>query len=92
MSILDEFEFEEEKGKKLFKLLILSVIVIMFAIYFAKLIFGDKSISTLLNLKNQNEVLEKRVKKLEKENYENQKKYFELKELRNWNWELSSFL
>jgi cell division protein FtsB len=80
MSIIDEFDFIEKKDIN-YKLIILVVFVILFAVYVGNLLFGNKSVSRLVELQNQREILEKEVKKIENDNSKKQKKYFELKQL-----------
>ncbi len=80
MSIIDEFDFIDKKDIN-YKLVALVLFVILFALYVGNLLFGNKSVSQLLDLQHQKEILQKEVKKLEKDNSKKQKEYFELKEL-----------
>ena len=45
------------------------------------LLFGSRSYTRLLDLKNEYKILQKNVKELKKKNEKLQKEYFELKEL-----------
>jgi cell division protein FtsB len=76
-------DFDDIFEKKRFDNRIFFIIaaVIVIAAYIFNLMFGNKSISQLIDLQNSIEVLEKRVENLKKENAKLQKEYFELKEL-----------
>jgi hypothetical protein len=80
MSILDEFNFVEKKDIN-YKLIILIVFIILFAVYVGNILFGNKSVSRLVELQNQREILETEVRRIENDNSKKQKKYFELKQL-----------
>ena len=60
---------------------IVIVVAVFLLIYLINLIFGENSISALIKAKNQKEALEKEYNRLQKENQELQKDYFELIQL-----------
>jgi len=77
---LKDFDFLE-KEKVNFKLLFLIFAVLSMAIYIGYLIYGDRGLNRLIEIKNQKELLQKQVKHLQNENVKLQKEYFELKEI-----------
>ena len=80
MSIIDDFDFGNKKDFN-YGIFIIVIGAILLAVYFGNICFGNKSISRLLDLKAQREILQKEVKKLEQDNSKKQKQYFELKQL-----------
>ena len=77
---MKDFDFLE-KEKVNFKLLFLIFAVLSMAIYIGYLIYGDRGLNRLIEIKNQKELLQKQVKHLQNENVKLQKEYFELKEI-----------
>jgi len=77
---LRDFDFLE-KEKLNFKLLFLIFAILSMAIYIGYLIYGDRGLNRLIEIKNQKELLQKQVKHLQNENVKLQKEYFELKEI-----------
>ena len=75
-----DFDFLE-KEKLNFKLLFLIFAILSMAIYIGYLIYGDRGLNRLIEIKNQKELLQKQVKHLQNENVKLQKEYFELKEI-----------
>ena len=71
---LDKKEFD-------FKLLFVIFAILTMAIYVGFLIYGNRGINRLVELKSQKEILAKRVQKLRKENVKFQKEYFGLKDI-----------
>jgi cell division protein FtsB len=79
---LKEFNFDF-LDKKEFDLKLLFVIfaILAMSIYIGFLIYGNRGINRLIELKSQKEILTKRNKELRKENVKLQKEYFGLKEI-----------
>ncbi len=63
------------------RLVIVVFVAIILSFYLVNLMFGQRSFSRMLDLNNNLEVLNKKVKDLKYENQHLQKEYFELKEL-----------
>jgi cell division protein FtsB len=76
-------DFDDFKPKRKIDLKIVLVVLIsfLFGIYVFNLLFGEKSLSRMIDLQKEYTVLDKKVKNLKKENSILQKEYFELKEL-----------
>ncbi len=71
---LDKNEFD-------FKLLFVIFAIFAMAIYVGFLIYGNRGINRLIELKSQKEILVKRDEALRKENVKLQKEYFGLKDI-----------
>jgi cell division protein FtsB len=71
---LDKNEFD-------FKLFFVIFAIFAMAIYIGFLIYGNRGINRLVELKSQKEILAKRTEKLRKENVKLQKEYFGLKDI-----------
>jgi cell division protein FtsB len=71
---LDKNEFD-------FKLLFVIFAIFAMAIYIGFLIYGNRGINRLIELKSQKEILAKRDEALRKENVKLQKEYFGLKDI-----------
>jgi len=84
---LRDFDFLE-KEKLNFKLLFLIFAILSMAIYIGYLIYGDRGLNRLIEIKNQKELLQKQVKHLQNENVKLQKEYFELKEIEDNEWKI----
>jgi len=79
---LKEFEFDFLDKKEFdFKLLLVIFAIFGMAIYIGFLIYGNRGINRLVELKSQKEILAKRTQKLRKENVKLQKEYFGLKDI-----------
>jgi cell division protein FtsB len=76
-------DFDDIRPKRKIDLKIVLVILLsfLFGIYVFNLLFGEKSLSRMLDLQKEYKILDKKVKDLKKENSILQKEYFELKEL-----------
>ena len=70
-----------KKPKINLKILLVVIVAIILGFYIIDLMFGKRSFSRMIDLNNDLEVLEKKVKALKQENARLQKEYFELKEL-----------
>lgn len=70
-----------KKPKIDLKLILIIITAFILAYYIVDLMFGKRSLSRMIDLNNNLEVLNKRVKELKKKNARLQKEYFELKEL-----------
>lgn len=83
--ILEQYEEQNikktYKRKFFFKLFVLFIGVILFAIYVGDTLFGTSSLDVLLNLQADKDLLQKRVLYLKRQNASLQKEYFELKQL-----------
>lgn len=83
--ILEEYDEKEIKKsysfKSFFRLLAITICVVLFGIYIGNMMFGKRSLDVMLNLQDQREQLKKDVEILKKRNAELQKTYFELKDL-----------
>ena len=83
--ITDEIiEHSSQKGDKGFSFLqvvFLILLVLMAAIYMGETLFGENSLEVLNSLKKQQQILDKKIKRISHENAVLQKKYFELKSL-----------
>jgi len=85
---LKEFDFDFLDKKEIdFKLLFVIFAIFAMAIYIGFLIYGNRGINRLIELKSQKEILAKRTEKLRKENVKLQKEYFGLKEIEDGKWE-----
>ena len=84
------FDFLDKRGVDL-KLLFVIFAILTMAIYIGFLIYGNRGINRLIELKSQKEILEKRTQKLQKENVKLQKEYFGLKDIEGGEWELLYF-
>jgi cell division protein FtsB len=73
-------DLKQEKKVDL-KVVLVVIIAFLFAFYVYDLLFGSRSYTRLLDLKNEYKILQKNVKELKKKNEKLQKEYFELKEL-----------
>jgi len=79
---LKEFDFDFLNKREIdFKLLFVIFAIFAMAIYIGFLIYGNRGINRLIELKSQKEILAKRTEKLRKENVKLQKEYFGLKEI-----------
>jgi cell division protein FtsB len=76
-------DFDEIKPKKRFNFKIIVVIIFsfLFVFYVFSLMFGEKSLSRMIDLEREYYILKKKVESLKKENALLQKRYFELKEI-----------
>jgi len=70
-----------KKPKIDLKVVLFFVIAVILAFYIVDLMFGKRSFSRMIDLNNDLEVLDKKVKSLKQKNAKLQKEYFELKEL-----------
>jgi cell division protein FtsB len=70
-----------EKKEFNFKLLFLIFAVLFFSIYTGFLIYGEKGLNTLIELQREEKILKEETKKLQIENMQLQKEYFELKDV-----------
>ena len=70
-----------KKPKIDLKLILIIITALVLAYYIVDLMFGKRSLSRMIDLNNNLEVLNKRVEELKKKNARLQKEYFELKEL-----------
>ena len=70
-----------KKPKVDLRIVLIIITAIILGFYIIDLMFGKRSLSRMIDLNNNLNVLEKRVKSLKKENARLQKEYFELKEL-----------
>jgi cell division protein FtsB len=75
-----EFDFLD-KNEFDYKLLFVVFAIISVGIYIGFLIYGARGLDRYIDLKNQNEMLAKRVKSLQKENVKLQREYFGLKDI-----------
>lgn len=76
------FDFDEIfKDNRYLKIGFGLIVFIIFTLYLYSLLFGERSFSRLVELKQTEQELSQRVKNLQKDNEIIQKKYFELKEL-----------
>jgi cell division protein FtsB len=75
-----DFDFLDKKEFDL-KLLFVIFAILAMSIYIGFLIYGNRGINRLIELKSQKEILTKRNKELRKENVKLQKEYFGLKEI-----------
>jgi cell division protein FtsB len=79
---LKEFNFDFLDKKEIdLKLLFVIFAIFAMAIYIGFLIYGNRGINRLVELKSQKEILAKRTEKLRKENVKLQKEYFGLKDI-----------
>ena len=78
--MIDFDDLKQEKKVDL-KVVLVVIIAFLFAFYVYDLLFGSRSYTRLLDLKNEYKILQKNVKELKKKNEKLQKEYFELKEL-----------
>ena len=79
---MKEFDFDFLNKKEInFKLLFLVFAIFWMAIYIGFLIYGNRGINRLIELKSQKEILTKRTEKLRQENVKLQKEYFGLKDI-----------
>ena len=60
------------------KKLMLGFLILAFGIYVGILLFGNNNLITLINLREQRELLQEKVEALNKENAKLQKEYFEM--------------
>ena len=76
-------DFEEIKRRRKVDLKIILVILLsfLFGIYVFNLLFGEKSLSRMIDLQKEYKILNKKVDDLRQQNTTLQKEYFELKEL-----------
>ena len=70
-----------KKPKIDLKIILIIITAIILAFYIVDLMFGKRSLSRMIDLNNDLEVLDKKVSALKKKNAKLQKEYFELKEL-----------
>ena len=70
-----------KKPKIDLKIILIIITAIILAFYIVDLMFGKRSLSRMIDLNNDLEVLNKKVYALKKKNAKLQKEYFELKEL-----------
>ncbi len=59
----------------------LVLLVLLAAIYMGETLFGKNSLEVLMSLKRQQQILERKIEHISKENAILQKKYFELRSL-----------
>jgi len=79
---LKEFNFDFLDKREIdFKLLFVIFAIFTMAIYMGFLIYGNRGINRLIELKSQKEILAKRTEKLRKENVNLQREYFGLKDI-----------
>jgi len=84
---LEKFNFDFLDKKEFdYKLLFVIFAVLAMAIYVGFLIYGDRGINRLIELKSQTEILAKRDKQLQQQNVKLQKEYFGLKEIEDGQW------
>jgi cell division protein FtsB len=76
-------DFDDLQPKKRidFKIVLVVIGALLFALYVLDLLFGSRSYTRLLELNNEYKRLQNHVVKLKKKNEKLQKEYFELKEL-----------
>ena len=72
---------EQKAGISIKYILLSFVIVVLFGVYIANVLFGTNSIYTLVDLQERKDSLQQDVYKLKNKNKLLQKSYFELKEL-----------
>jgi len=77
------FDFDNLFKKSRFEAAVVAIflVVIFLAAYIINLVFGNRSLSQMIELEVTKKILEKRVNEIKKENEKLQKQYFELKEL-----------
>jgi len=68
----------KSKEVYIFALLLLTVVL---GIYILNLMFGNRSLSQMIELQTTEKILQDKVKEIKRENEKLQKEYFELKEL-----------
>jgi len=79
---LEKFNFDFLDKKEFdYKLLFVIFAIFGMAIYIGFLIYGNRGINRLVELKSQKEILLKRDKQLRQENVKLQKEYFGLKDI-----------
>lgn len=80
--ILDNYNPKESAVvyfvRKLFKYILVIVIVVGFGVYVGNMFFGKRSLETLIFIQNKQESLKKELEHLKQENAMLQKEYFEL--------------
>ncbi len=76
------FDFDDIfKSDNYLKIIFALIVFILFSIYLYSLLFGERSFSRLVELRESEKAFKKEVKTLKKQNEILQKEYFELKEL-----------
>ena len=70
-----------KKPKIDLKIILIIITAIILGFYITDLMFGKRSLSRMIDLNNNLNLVNKRVNSLKKENAKLQKEYFELKEL-----------
>ena len=79
---MKEFDFDFLDKKEIdFKLLFVIFAILSIAIYVGFLIYGNRGINRLMELKAQKQLLEQRTQQLKKENVKLQREYFGLKDI-----------
>lgn len=80
--ILDNYSTKESAVvyfcKKLFKYIVIVIVVIGLGVYVGNMFFGKRSLETLIFVQNKQEYLKKELERLKQENAVLQKEYFEL--------------
>lgn len=80
--ILDNYSGKESAVvyfcKKLFKYIVVVIVVVGLGVYFGNMFFGKRSLETLIFVQNKQESLKKELERLKQENAVLQKEYFEL--------------
>ena len=76
-----DYDSLAKKPKIDLKLVLIVITAVILGFYIIDLMFGKRSLSRMVDLKNDLEVLNKKVESLKKENARLQKEYFELKEV-----------
>lgn len=78
---MESLEFKKGGFYKLLPFLSLVLLICLLGVYFGNLLFGNNSLSVLLNLKNKESQMRQEVDRLMHENANLQKELFELKGL-----------
>lgn len=78
---MESLEFKKGRFYKLLPFLSLVLLICLLGVYFGNLLFGNNSLSVLLNLKDKESQMRQEVDRLMHENANLQKELFELKGL-----------
>ena len=62
-------------------LIYLTILILLFGVYIGILLFGENSVTALVNLQKEKSLLQKESQELQNQNQKFQKEYFELKQL-----------